>query len=233
MKDWRNYWEDRAKKYDPTDFCLQVGRSVEGKPVPKEELKLVIDQTIERLDLRPSDRLLDLCCGNGLLTRWLADFCGLVVGVDYSPRMIRIAEIYHAGANVRYVEAPVTILHPEMFPAQDAFNKVVILESLHYLHPHEVPLLLNGVRSVGTPDVLLYFSGVPDRQRIWSYYDTPERREEHFASADGNGDLMGYWWTEEELRDLAQGCGYRCLFLQQNPQLNTAHYRFDVKLMAV
>ena len=51
-------------------------------------------QTIDRLALRPGDRVLDVACGTGLSFRWLREAVGAdgeVVGIDISPDMLGLA----------------------------------------------------------------------------------------------------------------------------------------------
>ena len=51
-------------------------------------------QTIERLALRPGDRVLDVACGTGLSFPWLRKAVGVngeVVGIDVSPEMLGLA----------------------------------------------------------------------------------------------------------------------------------------------
>ncbi|MEM9490440.1 MAG: hypothetical protein AAGC55_14935, partial [Myxococcota bacterium] len=82
MIDWRQYWEDFPSNFDDTEFCRQVGRTANGGvPTPEPELARVIDQVARGLKLGADDRLLDLCCGNGLLTQRLAKRCARVVGI--------------------------------------------------------------------------------------------------------------------------------------------------------
>lgn len=67
---------------------------------------VVLPAAIEMLAPKPGQRLLDLCCGTGVLCRRLAEL-GLaeVVGVDTSPAMIQAAKTRAAAANLRYMQA--------------------------------------------------------------------------------------------------------------------------------
>ncbi|MCU0841618.1 MAG: methyltransferase domain-containing protein [Thiobacillaceae bacterium] len=81
---------------------------------------------IEKLDFEPGMRVLDLGCGVGSATRYLARKTGCqVVGVDFDPEMIRRARESTRGsayANVRYER--MDVLHTD-FP-DASFDRVVI-----------------------------------------------------------------------------------------------------------
>jgi ubiquinone/menaquinone biosynthesis C-methylase UbiE len=70
-------------------------------------------RTIEKLGLRPGDRVLDVACGTGLsfpLLREAVGAHGAVIGIDVSPDMMDLARrrVVHAGwQNVTLLEAPV------------------------------------------------------------------------------------------------------------------------------
>jgi ubiquinone/menaquinone biosynthesis C-methylase UbiE len=91
----------------------------------------ITDQTLELMDLRASDRVLDLGCGTGWASRRLAKMVpqGEVVGIDVADEMLRRAEQTSAGyKNVRYVWGSA-----EQIPAPDnAFDKVLSVESFYY-----------------------------------------------------------------------------------------------------
>ena len=70
-------------------------------------------RTIEKLALRPGDRVLDVACGTGLSFSFLREAVGAqgeVVGVDVSPEMMRIARQRVAEAdwrNIVLLESPI------------------------------------------------------------------------------------------------------------------------------
>lgn len=64
-------------------------------------------RAIAMLDAAPDARLLDLCCGTGVMTRDLAARTpeGGVTGVDFSPAMLAIARTRVAEPRVEFIEA--------------------------------------------------------------------------------------------------------------------------------
>jgi len=91
----------------------------------------ITDQTLELMELRPSDRVLDLGCGTGWASRRMARMVpqGEVVGIDVADEMLRRAEQASSGfRNVRYLWGSA-----ERIPVPDnAFDKVLSVESFYY-----------------------------------------------------------------------------------------------------
>ncbi|HET6416043.1 MAG TPA: class I SAM-dependent methyltransferase [Polyangiales bacterium] len=227
MIDWRHYWEDFPQKFAEGDFCRQVGRTANGGiPTPARELNVVIDEIVELLDLVPGDRLLDLCCGNGLLTVRLAQVCTNVVGVDFSNPMIQIAREHHSAPNAEYVEGSVLDLDQILDTA--AFDKMCMVESLAYFDPGQLSRILRGLSSVAAARATILFSGVLDDDAKWSFFDTAERRAVYEQQRREGREIMGRWWTRSEIAWAAAENGFQAKILPQSPRLNTAHYRFNV-----
>jgi len=117
----------------------------------------ITEQTIERMDLGPGDRVLDLGCGAGwasrLLARRVADPAnpGQVVGLDISDEMIRRAR---AGSrdfdNLMFV-----VGQADQVPWQENFfNKVLSVESFYYYPDQD--RVLNDLFRVMAPQGKLY-----------------------------------------------------------------------------
>ena len=91
----------------------------------------ITEQTLELMDLQPSDRILDLGCGTGWASRRMARVAtaGEVVGLDVADEMLRRAAQASSGIqNVRCVWGSA-----EKIPAQDnSFTKVLSVESFYY-----------------------------------------------------------------------------------------------------
>lgn len=99
----------------------------------------ITEQTLELMDLQPTDRILDLGCGTGWASRRMARVAtaGEVVGLDVADEMLRRAEHASSGTkNVRYVWGSA-----EKIPAADnAFSKVLSVESFYYYADQEKAL---------------------------------------------------------------------------------------------
>lgn len=69
-------------------------------------------QTVAMLDVAPTGRLLDLCCGTGALTRDCAAKVpqGHVVGVDFTPEMLDVARAHTHDPAIEYVQSDVLSL---------------------------------------------------------------------------------------------------------------------------
>jgi cyclopropane fatty-acyl-phospholipid synthase-like methyltransferase len=82
LKKIRDFWEERGMAAPFGELATHRDR---------EQVKLEIETVLELL--KPSDRLLDIGCGNGFSTAGCAQKCQTAVGLDFSNQMIETAEI--------------------------------------------------------------------------------------------------------------------------------------------
>ncbi|TSE01968.1 class I SAM-dependent methyltransferase [Skermania sp. ID1734] len=87
-------------------------------------------ESLESVDLRGDERVLDIGCGDGFVTRRIADRLprGSVIGVDPSPRMVDAA-LGRATQNLSFELGDVTTLR-----FLDEFDLVVSFNALHWVH---------------------------------------------------------------------------------------------------
>jgi ubiquinone/menaquinone biosynthesis C-methylase UbiE len=109
--------------YDAT-FAKQAAESYERHFVPAIG-RPVAAELIEAADLRPGERVLDVACGTGIVTRLAADRVradGSVAGLDPNPAMLAVAREAASG------EAPITWheAHAEHIPLDDDRFDVVL-----------------------------------------------------------------------------------------------------------
>ncbi|MEQ1743125.1 MAG: hypothetical protein ABL869_11600, partial [Candidatus Nitrotoga sp.] len=84
---WKNHYDSISKQFDGS-LLKQVGKTVNGQEIPELQVKLIVENTTNVLRLKAKDSVVDLCCGNGLITRQLAPLVEKVVGVDFTHGLI-------------------------------------------------------------------------------------------------------------------------------------------------
>ena len=141
---WRDYWTSYPAQFGKGEFARQVKYTVGGQPVPDSEIRASADLVCANLELEFNDTVLDLCCGNGLMTSHLAAQCRDVLGVDFSSTLIGVARDAHSGPNITYLcEDVIEFLHsPEASGLQ--FSKILMNGGLQYFKSKDLPLLICG-----------------------------------------------------------------------------------------
>ena len=231
--DWQDYWNSAPAKCADTDFMAQVGKTVGGKAIEATHIALIVHQLREILGLTVEDAVLDLCCGNGLLTKEIAQSCRRVTGVDYSAPLIRVAREFHCPDNAAYVEAAVTTMGADSFAAgkdSGKFTKAYMYEALQYFDEAQLALILERLRPLMARPCAIFFGSVPDKERIWNYYNTPARKEDYFRRLAKGEEAIGTWWEARTLAAIAREAGFKCSVVPQPAGLYTAHYRFGLLL---
>jgi trans-aconitate methyltransferase len=95
---------------------------------------LLAEPLVEALNPQPNERILDLGCGDGFLTRRIAESGATIVGVDSSPQMVAVAREHGADARVASGES---------LPFDQEFDAVFSNAALHWMNDHDA--VLRGV----------------------------------------------------------------------------------------
>lgn len=225
MIDWHQYWNSRPASFADDDVLRQVGWTVNGQPISAVAVDAMAADIVAGLCLTTDDTLLDLCCGNGLLTARCALHCRHVTGVDFSVPLIRIARERFLAENIEYVVADVRALPSAI--QERPYSKIMMYGALQHLSAADVELLLQQLRESHAHTAPLFVGAIPDRDRLWAFYNTEERRREYARRVQEGTEALGHWWTVAELSEVARRAGYRVELLPETSTLPTAHYRFD------
>lgn len=217
---WKAYYEERVQAY-PDDLCKQVIKTVNNQSLGEELLQLMADNVVKLLGLNIADSVLDLCCGNGLITQRIADRTGQVLGIDYSDALIAVAERSNQACNVSYRVGDATQLDSDWLTG---IKKCYMHESLAHFNPETLKSILGNLRENGITQVL--FAGVPDRERIWDYYNTDEKKAYYWQCEQAQRPHMGRWWNKSELHVMADNMGCEVEFYGEPEALPTSYYRF-------
>lgn len=225
MNRWRSYWNTAPNVLSDDPF-KQVGKTVRGQAVTRRQLSIMVRSIVDHLALRPADRVLDLGCGNGMITEQVAQHCSSLVAVDFSVPLIANARSQHSGAHIDYLEADVTDLPTGILC--DRFDKIYMQEALQHLDEAGLSRLLGSLTRSASHEAPLFFGAVPDAMGLRRFYDTPERYAEYQRRLSLGTEAIGTWWDQDRLAVIARLNGYATRFLPQDEALHTAHYRFDM-----
>jgi 2-polyprenyl-3-methyl-5-hydroxy-6-metoxy-1,4-benzoquinol methylase len=215
---------------DETEFLKQVGKTVHGQSISDDQFKQIILEMTDRLDLGSDDVVLDLCCGNGLITNEFARVVRSIVGVDYSLSLINIARKYHSPRNTYYINTSIFDLTREDIEDFIPFSKVYMYEALQHFQRKDLFRILRFILPICTKNVVIFFGSVPDKARLWKFYDSPMRRLNYLKRKLQRQEAIGTWWKRGFIQDVCNRMGLHCEFFQQHEMLHTSHYRFDFRV---
>jgi SAM-dependent methyltransferase len=230
---WKEFWSTYRFEGKISEDLLfeQVGRTVNGRPVPRAELDLSVRFMRESLALAAEDVLFEYCCGNGLISYELASEVRQVIAVDFSEHLIQAARQFRQRPNIAYMVGDA--LQPlGGWLQQEAPRKFLMANALAYFDPADLDRILRQMLVAAPPgEVRFLLTAIPDAERKWNFYDTPERRrrhEAHLAQGGGTNDGMGRWWTEDEIREVARRHGLAASIVPEPG--SASHYRMAALL---
>lgn len=222
---WKNYYDSNGEQFDGS-LLKQVGKTVNGVVISEEQVLLIIDNLISVLQLNSPDIVVDLCCGNGVLTRQLAPLVNKIVGVDYTSSLINAAKRYNDFHNIEYINSDVLSLGLKYFSGK---KKIIMYEALQHFNVEQLSVLLEELCHLSEGS-LFFIGSIPAKEKLRAYYDTEEKYEYYLERENEGQPHIGRWWSMEEINEIATARGFKATYLLQSPKLYTAYYRFDVVL---
>ncbi len=138
--DQREEIQIMKQPYDSTYYEKLNRFNLIGNNAYRERQRL---QTIERLCLPgPADDFLELGCGSGHYTRWLADGVRKIVGVDFSEAAIEKARSLGMRDNMQYAVADICSLN--LF-RDHSFDKIIAIDVMEHLSDEQLAGALSEV----------------------------------------------------------------------------------------
>jgi 2-polyprenyl-3-methyl-5-hydroxy-6-metoxy-1,4-benzoquinol methylase len=228
---WKEFWERFPGQFSRCEFMRQVGKTYRGQPISRNQLNMIVEDVVRKLNLQKDDVVLDLCCGNGLITSAIAKKCRHVAGVDFSEFLIGVAREFSGASNLCYYCLPALEMTPEIFRPSIPFTKIYMYESLQHFREDQLAPLLATLRLLSNEKTAILLASVPHKRKMLNFYNTAKLRSE-FRERKRKGSLeLGTWWNQSDIREICAAFNLRCRFLPQPDGLHTAHYRFDVRII--
>jgi ubiquinone/menaquinone biosynthesis C-methylase UbiE len=208
-----------------SDPMVQVGRTVSGMPVAEATLNAIITDVGCKLHLDKNDTLLDVCCGNGVLTHAFSKTCHSVVGVDVSHVQIESAKRSYSSDNIQYFECDAIALSRTV---QKRFSKVLLYFSFQYFDTYRKgERVIEEMLRVLQPNGMLLIGDVPEKERICNYYHMFYKRALYCILLCAGHAKHGKFWSIDEISSICHKNNATVRRLDQPVHLPYARYRCD------
>jgi hypothetical protein len=156
-----------------------------------------------KLGLETNDILLEMCCGNGLLSKPLSNFVDELYAFDFTSRLIEAANKYMFSENVTYKVGDAKENLSELFVYKKSPNKFLMNDSLGYFTTQD---LFKILQQIYKSPFRFYITGIPCDSLKWNFYNTESRKKRYFEllnSGNEHFDGIGKWWDSGDLIGLA------------------------------
>ena len=143
IREWQQIYESTYQEAQSCDDFNLVGwnSSYTEEPIPPEEMRNWVNETVERLRVLRPKRVIEIGCGTGLLLTRLAGSCEKYVGLDFSRRGLdQLQEYMSTRSDLSHVELRHGLAENLSF-ASDSSVDVVILNSVVQYFPSVAYLL--------------------------------------------------------------------------------------------
>lgn len=220
--------DKHARARDANDYWGQIRRTVQGKPVTEEQIKMIETSITSNLELQSIDSLLDLACGNGALSHRLFNSCREYLGVDFSECLISVAKTnFEQNPNHQFLLNDIhSYIHTENHP--ERFTKVLCYGSFAYF-PQEVAVeTLKYLHNKFINVERVFIGNLPDREKTELFYT---KIEPAIGELDDPCSQIGVWRTAEEFIHLASKAGWNVKIKYMQPEYYASQYRFDALLI--
>lgn len=224
---WKNYRD--VKIHSDKDLLYQVGKTTNKNVISETEFNHIVDNIKSNMNLNSDDVLLDLCCGNGILTKRLSSSVNSAIGVDFSELFIKNANLYSKTENITFVYD--NIINFLKYDSQkSSITKILLYDCMAYFNNKQLNELLEEIHKL--PNVeLIHMGSVLDKNRIFNFYNTFKRKFlwiKNLIMKNNNG--LGTWWSFQDIKNTAAKYNIEASLHYQSKSLYTSHYRFDTVL---
>jgi ubiquinone/menaquinone biosynthesis C-methylase UbiE len=222
---WKKYWtnSDITKR---VNLQAQVGRTINRQPIDDSLWDLTLEYIKNQLELGEDDEILDLCGGNGLISIPFSLICKSVILADISETLLNQIDTY--------VHKNITAIHSDILTlsfTDESFDKVIFYFAIQHFDEKEVLSILQKVFKWLRKGGSFYIGDIPDMLKIWSFYNTKERKRAYFNSILDDKPIIGTWFTKDFLIKAGDFLNYSdCKTLNQPSYQINSHYRFDMIL---
>ena len=221
---WKMYWDEHVENVSGSDPFRQVLRVQNKQPLSEKLFVQIVSNILEKLELEANHSVLDLCCGNGLITTELAQHCSHVMGVDFCEDLVEGLK----GRAPHNVTASVGDIVKIKFEPR-TFHRILLAAALQHFSQAEVIHIFRNVMHWLQPGGIILITDILDDRRIWNFYNSQEREDAYFQNIREDTPILGTWFNQVWLEKLARHAGFSHIQICEQPeQFLYSHYRFDM-----
>ena len=99
---WSNFWKKYGKEAEGKDEQSQVLRTFNKEPISKELWEFTLKGIEKEIEPGSDEVMLELCCGNGLISRYFSTRFKNIVAVDISEDLVKSID-HQEYSNIRPV----------------------------------------------------------------------------------------------------------------------------------
>ncbi len=230
MTDWRKWWNEAPAHVPQNEVYRQVCRTEGGIQTGEPDLVATSESILSALHPSRAEVVLDLCCGNGLITERIVPHCGSLIGVDFSEPLIQIAR--NRTPDISFIVSDVTALDVTELGVVRV-DAAFLASAFQYFDEAMASRLLRQLKTLAKPGFRLFLESIPDVDRITAHYHTRDRMAAHQKrKAEGTEEIEN-WWSKVQLTALARAEGFACDPIMQCANRVNSHYRFDALLTPI
>ena len=223
---WKSFWLSQAKDSINTDPQLQVLRTLNKQPVSPQAFADIVDSIVAMLKPEVGNNLLDLCCGNGVITQELCNRFIAVTAVDLSKEFV--AQISNGSAGM--ITAIAADARNIEFP-ENSFDRILLYAGLQYFSESETIKLFICLKRWIRRGGLVVIGDIPDATRKWNFFNSQERESDYFEALKAGNPIVGNWFEPSWLEKLSHYAGFMSVVTHCQPtSFPYQHYRFDLVL---
>lgn len=219
MNNTDNYYSLKVRENEG-DRLFQVGKTIMGKAVDDSHVDYIVSTIYNNLSLEKRDRVLDLCCGNGLITEKIKCNVDSIKGLELSGDLLSVARKH---SDIDYVN--LDLLSYNFKNGNE--NKAYMYEALQHFRPSQFLKLLSNIFLCSKID-LFFIGSIPDVNKYNCFYNTKDKKRYNYDFLLKDESHLGYWWERELIVYICNKLDLTCEVLNQNDKLYTSSYRFDV-----
>jgi len=215
---WKSYWNQVANEAkDPI-------RAVQRKDI--RSTKLSATHIISTLNITKNDSVLDVCCGNGLLTEVIADTCLKITGIDQSEILIKNAKKISQTKNSSYILGDA--LNLKEVVSNEKFDKIYLQFSFQYFDKKGMgEQVIKEAIKLLKPKGMLFIGDIPEAAKRFIFYNSFPKLFYYVGSKIRGKNTMGKFWSPKELAQICDKLQIKGTYLKQPELLAYAWYRFD------